>query len=293
MKNKPPRAAGFSAMELLMVLGVIALILILAWPTFRARRTLMLGEELRRAMEEGNRDQAVKFLRRGAPPDAWSGATPHFCLYCEAINTGDHEMFRLVVNPEMYKAPLFDDHCPPLLILALARHDEVLVRELLAMDAPVTQRNRCQGDGPAFRYIRSSPLGFAVELNDKSLVDLLLAHASPKDLQVPIRTSGSGGRDPMLMHSAVRSGNPEWVIVLAGRGIPVDGRNLRGETALHEAARLCSRNMVEILLTRGADPSIKDDSGARPLDKAPLRFYADMALLIEQSAPTRIVNPAP
>jgi len=159
----------------------------------------------------------------------------------------------------------------------------VVSRRTRSWPAP---RGKClrKGAGGPPRHIRSSPLGFAVELNDKAMAELLLAHASPKDLQVPLRTSGPGGRDPLLMHSAVRSGNPEWVTTLADRGIPADGRNLRGETAFHEAARLCNGEMVKVLLRRGADPRIKNDDGARPLDKAAIRFYADMAELLRESA---------
>lgn len=275
---------GFTTFELIAVLAAILLLLVLTWPSLQARRKVALGEELRQAMDKGDRDDALRLLELGAPPDAWSGATPHYCLYCKAINTGDRELFRLIAIPEQNNVRLFVEHCPPLLILALERHDAILVQELLALGAPVTERNRCQVEGPDFRYIRSSPLGFALEMNNNAMIELLLAHASPEDLQVPIRTSGPGGKDPTLIHSAVRSGNPDWVKLLVGRGIPVNGRNLRGETALHEAARICSREMVEILLSCGADPSIKDDSGARSLDEAPVRFYAEMAELLEEPA---------
>jgi hypothetical protein len=276
----PKTTRGFSTLELIAVLAVLLVLMLLAWPSLQARRKAALGEDLRQAMFRKDRDAALRFLSLGAPPDAWSGASPHYCVYCEAIKKGDRELLQRAVNSVGMDNTSIRFHCPPLLVIALERHDTAMVDLLLKFGAPVTQRFQCREDIYPERYVRLSPLAAAIEMNDSAMVNLLLAHTTPQDLQDPGHPSGPLDNDSTLLHSAVRSGNPEWVTLLLERGVPVDALERLGETALHEAARRGNREMVEILLAHGADPTAKDVSGALPLDKAPARHHDEMAKLL-------------
>lgn len=276
----PRSTRGFSTLELIAVLGVVLVLILLAWPSIQARRRATLGEDLRQAMFREDRDAALRFLSLGAPPDAWSGASPHYCVYCKAIKKGDHEMLQRAVTSVGIDNTSVRFHCPPLLVIALERHDTAMVELLLKLGASTTQRFQCREDSYPGRYVRLSALATAIEMNDSAMVDLLLAHTAPQDLQAPGHPSGPLDNDSTLLHSAVRSGNPEWLKLLLERGVPVDARERLGETALHEAARLGNMEMVALLLTHGADPTARDDSGALPLDKAPARFHIEMATLL-------------
>ncbi|MBL7645905.1 MAG: ankyrin repeat domain-containing protein [Candidatus Hydrogenedentes bacterium] len=276
----PRTTRGFSILELIAVLAVLLVLMLLAWPSIQVRRSAVLGEDLRQAMFRKDRDAALRYLSLGAPPDAWSGASPHFCIYCESVKKGDQELLRGAVTSVGIDNTSIRFHCPPLLVIALERHDTAMVDLLLELGAPVTQRLQCREDIYPERYVRLSPLAAAIEVNDSAMVNLLLAHTTPQDLQEPGHPSGSLDNDSTLLHSAVRSGNPEWLKLLLERGVPVDALERLGETALHEAARRGNKKMIAILLAHGADPRARDNSGAVPLDKAPLLLRGEMATLL-------------
>lgn len=278
--STPRSTRGFSTIELTAVLAVLLVLMLLAWPSLQARRSAVLGEDLRQAMFRKDRDAALRFLKLGAPPDAWSGASPHYCVYCEAIEKGDRELLQGAVTSVGIDNASIRFHCPPLLVIALERHDTAMVELLLKFGAPVTQRFQCREDIYPERYVRLSSLAAAIELNDSAMVNLLLAHATPRDLQSPGHPSGPLDNDSTLLHSAVRSGNPEWLKLLLERGVPVDALERLGESALHEAARRGNREMVEVLLAHGADPGARDSSGALPLDKVPAQHHDEMAQML-------------
>lgn len=279
----PRSNRGFSTLELIAVLGVVLVLILLAWPSIQSRRRAALGEDLRQAMFRKDRDAALRFLSLGAPPDAWSGASPHFCIYCESVKKEDQELMQGAVASAGMANDSIRFHCPSLLVMALERHDAAMVELLLKLGAPVTHRFQCREDIYPGRYVRLSPLAAAIEMNDSAMVNLLLAHATEQDLQDPGHPSGPLDNDSTLLHSAVRSGNPEWVTLLLDRGVPIDALERLGETALHEAARLGNKEMVALLLAHGADPTARDGSGALPLDKAPARFHVEMATLLGAS----------
>ena len=71
-------------------------------------------------------------------------------------------------------------------------------------------------------------------------------------------------RDPHRMAGAVSSGRPEAVRLLVELGFDVDAR-VGAPTALHLAAYNGSRELVDVLLELGANPSIRD----RDFDSTP------------------------
>ena len=60
--------------------------------------------------------------------------------------------------------------------------------------------------------------------------------------------------------------DPEAVRALVAAGAEVDARNDIGRTPLHQAANFRSAEVVESLLNAGADPTLEDNEGNRPVD---------------------------
>lgn len=63
------------------------------------------------------------------------------------------------------------------------------------------------------------------------------------------------------MHQACLSGRPTIVEFLLEKGAPINLINKKGETALHYAARANQKEVVNILIQAGADPTLAGDSG--------------------------------
>lgn len=270
---------GFTTFELIAVVAAILLLLVLAWPSLQARRRVALGEELRQAVDNEDRDAALRLLKLGAPPDAWSGETPHFCLRCKAIRENDVEMVRQIFQSTAYTRDTFPSHCQPLLLIAVNLPSLEIAKILLDAGAPVAQRMRCSGFLPPFK-IDQSPLGAALERNDEPMVNLLLSRATDDELQHPAPPEEPVGNDALLLHSAVSGGNPALLKLLLERAVPVDSVNSAGETALHIAAQEADREAIELLLAYGANPAIEDRRHELPEDEIPAPQHKTLSALL-------------
>lgn len=270
---------GFTTFELIAVLAAILLLLVLAWPSLQSRRRVVLGEELRQAVDKEDRDAALRLLKLGAPPDAWSGETPHFCLRCKAVRENDVEMVRQIFQSSDYNRDTFPRHCQPLLLIAVNLPSLEIAKILLDAGAPVAQRMRCSGILPPFE-IDQSPIGAAVERNDEPMVSLLLSRATDDELQHPGPLEEPVGNDALLLHKAVSGGNPSLLKLLLERAVPVDSVNSAGETALHIAARQADREAIEILLAYGANPAIEDHKHELPEDEIPAPQHKALSALL-------------
>ncbi len=105
---------------------------------------------------------------------------------------------------------------------------------------------------------------------------------------IDVATVSSDCNDTLL-HCAAACGQTEFVSRLLSSGAGIDDRNFWGTTALHYAVGAGCRPTVEVLLDAGADPRIKDDNGATPLDLAPSwpgLHEAMEARMKERPAPT-------
>ncbi len=271
---------GFTTFELVAVLAAILLLLVLAWPSLQSRRRAVLGEDLRQAVDKEDRDAALRLLKLGAPPDAWSGETPHYCLRCKAVRENDVEMVRQIFQSTAYTHDTFPRHCQPLLLMAVNLPSLEIAEILLDAGAPVAQRMRCSVILPPYHLIDQSPLGAALERNDEAMVDLLLSRATDAELQHPAPPEEPVGNDSMLLHSAVSGGNPNLLKLLLDRGVALDGVNSAGETALHIAAQQADREAIELLLAYGANPAIEDHKHELPEDEIPAPQHKALSALL-------------
>jgi ankyrin repeat protein len=92
--------------------------------------------------------------------------------------------------------------------------------------------------------------------------------------------------------AAAHLGHIDIVRALIAAKAPLDHINGRGWTALIEAVVLGSGGadhlaVVEALVKAGADVDIKDRHGARALDHARRRGYADMVRILEPATGRR------
>lgn len=284
------------------LIAVIAAIAALALPAFQEHRAATLLANLQEAADLGDWVRVTRLVEKGAPPDGWSGATPHFCLYCSAVMVGPEDLARALFPPGAFEKPVLQRHSPPLLTLAVMRKDQAIAKILLEAGAtplepsrydayrgadgaylPETYRlERYERDPEGFvplpgGTVRLSPLGLALRDGDLAMAELLLGHAAPGSLAAPNKTDGAH----TLLHEVAAEGSPDALALLLDRGAPVDGRDPGGETALHAAARGCNREAIELLLARGADPEARSKSGVRPIDALPATCARQTRALLE------------
>ena len=86
---------------------------------------------------------------------------------------------------------------------------------------------------------------------------------------------------------AAQKSQMQAIRLLLHRKVNVNARTLRsGETALHHACFEGNAELVSVLLSAGADPSITDNDGESAFDCAEKRdFYGCAALLERVTAP--------
>ncbi len=133
-RKQQANVRGLTAIELMVVLCVLVVLLVIAWPQLRTWRGAMLGEKLVEALESHDRAATLKLLKKGATPDAWSGASPHYCLRCQIVWRNDVEMACLVFPKADPGASNVPKHNPPLLSIAVTagtRERLTLLREAM------------------------------------------------------------------------------------------------------------------------------------------------------------------
>jgi ankyrin repeat protein len=130
-----------------------------------------------------------------------------------------------------------------------------VVRELLQHDPDLSFR----------AYLGGTPLHWAYWSGEREVVDLLLsAGADPTLRDVMVRCTprafgicvAANWGFPHLIEKQLEN-DPALINILDGRGTP-----------LHEAARGGSTQVVQFLLDRGADPTLRDGEGKTPADLA-------------------------
>jgi len=92
-----------------------------------------------------------------------------------------------------------------------------------------------------------------------------------------------------LLHLAVESADRDIVELLLNKGAKLDEKDDEsGFTALHHAARLGNRNAAELLIAMGADLNAKDKQGHTPLYVAANHDYKVAELLMSKGADSAI-----
>jgi uncharacterized protein len=116
------------------------------------------------------------------------------------------------------------------------------------------------------------------------LFEILLKHGGDVSLQPE-----SGQYGPLLCRVAARGNLALTRLVLDAGG----GVNLPGPwgTPLHHAARRGHAEVVRLLLSRGADPQIRDENGQTPLDLT--RGYEEVLDFLERQQGAVATDPAP
>ena len=146
-------------------------------------------------------------------------------------------------------------------LLVATHHDQVeAARELIAAGADVNAKD----------HIQDSPYLYAGARGHLEILRLTLAHGA--DLKSTNRFGGTA-----LIPAAER-GHVETVRTLIEAGVEVDHINRLAWTALLEAIILgnggpAHQQIVDLLLTAGADPALADGDGVTPLQHARQRGY--------------------
>jgi ankyrin repeat protein len=139
------------------------------------------------------------------------------------------------------------------------------VRSLLDADAGLANAVAPDGFGA---------LGLASFFGHEPVVRLLLEREAKVD------TASSNGMHVMPLHSAAAARSVPIARLLLERGAPVNARQGGGSlgfTPLMEAAFNGQADMVETLLTHGADPALRDDAGQTAADHARTRGHSVLA----------------
>jgi hypothetical protein len=89
------------------------------------------------------------------------------------------------------------------------------------------------------------------------------------------------GADPDDLRQAVRAGDAGRVHTLLKQGVPLNGADSLGGTALHDAVWAGEKEIVALLLDAGADVNARHvDAGSTPLHYAVITNHADIAAML-------------
>jgi ankyrin repeat protein len=84
------------------------------------------------------------------------------------------------------------------------------------------------------------------------------------------------------LHTAAFCGHKDVVELLLAKGAKVNAKDNGGETPLHWAATEGNKDVVELFLAKGAKVNAKDENSLTPLDLATGGVHRDVAELLRQ-----------
>jgi ankyrin repeat protein len=138
-------------------------------------------------------------------------------------------------------------------------------------------------DAGVKNYEGLTPLHVALSGKHQEIAQYLLRHAGKIDVETRANPAGA---TPLLM--AVSAGYATVAVELIQRGADVNARGgWEGNSALHFAARNGDRSLVELLLSKGADPSLRNKAGLTPTEEADKAGKTDVAALLRRAAEAR------
>ena len=125
----------------------------------------------------------------------------------------------------------------------------------------------------------ATALGLAAFFSNVETVELLLNNGAH------INQTATNPAFPFAaLHSAMSAGHRDIVDLLLARGADVNVREGGGLTVLHEAAGLGNLDYIKLLLAKGANPRAKTDDGKLPKDFARERKFPEAADLLARAA---------
>lgn len=102
--------------------------------------------------------------------------------------------------------------------------------------------------------------------------------------------------DNTLLHVAVRNGNLETVELLIRLGINGNALNKNHETPLHHAVSLKEEEkalqIIEFMLMKGSNPTLKDKLGDTPIEKAKRLGKSNVVMMFLSNTDERIPTPS-
>jgi ankyrin repeat protein len=119
-----------------------------------------------------------------------------------------------------------------------------------------------------------SPLGLACFFGHSAAAMLLIERGAD------VNVASHNNMKVAPLHSAVARQSRNLVELLLARGADVNAKQQAGYTPLHGAAAAGERELCELLLRHGADRAAQSDDGKTPADLARDRGHATIAELI-------------
>jgi ankyrin repeat protein len=121
-----------------------------------------------------------------------------------------------------------------------------------------------------------TPLHLAAAFGTPAAVSALLAAGAR------VEAVSRNPQQNQPLHAALALGrNPETVRLLLAHGASANAAQAGGFTPIFSAAIANRRDLVEMLLDRGADPHLRSDQGKTPADFARERGHAELAVWLE------------
>lgn len=211
-------------------------------------------------------DMAVRFLlRMGADPaivDKEGRTALNLC-----VDEGKPGLLkRLLKDPGVIATiDVPDNEKMTPLCQAVAQDAPVMVADLLKAGASANGRDNAH-----------NPLLIALQSGHAGVAKLLVRQGGA---DIALYQEGLGNRHQTLMHNICVEGNHSnyrsIVQLLADHGAWIDELDDEGGTALHGACYLLDFEKIITLLDHGADPSVLNEIGYRPLDIAVIEDHPD------------------
>jgi ankyrin repeat protein len=194
-----------------------------------------------------------------------------------AIDAGDADLVRSLVSAEPVLASGRDAQGVSVLMRAKYRSSQALVDAVLAADPPIdvfeaaalgaVERLRGMLDrDPALAIVFAGD-GFTA-LHLTAFFGEVDAARLLVDRGADVDAHGRGWMTGTALNSAAAGRHTDVARLLLDAGADVDARQASGWTSLHASAHNGSLELVDLLLSRGADPAATNDDGASAISLA-------------------------